>query len=348
MPEKQIFFTMTVSFTLSFVFSAAMVLCGGEIEAILTSFGCAVSTTAWYLCPKQKDTIENQPQFFKVPDRVRMRYRLIFISLFLLIASLANGYLYSREYIGYAFAERLSFDVELTVLGIILAAATVNIRKVPKRLLAFWIVLIALFSLGLFFMISLPNRLDLIARAIIIAAKASLNYILWIDVILVMKRGSFDNIRLFATFIGAQLLSGLFGHCGVALLVKFLHVGEELMLGVVAVLFAAIVTWFIIRELSCAILLDDNQQEATQESLEEHTSRDDLSVVISERYALTKRETEVLGLLLQGYTNAHIGRMLFLSENTIKKHIQHIFNKTGCHAKDEVIDLMHQIKQELE
>lgn len=42
---------------------------------------------------------------------------------------------------------------------------------------------------------------------------------------------------------------------------------------------------------------------------------------------LTRREKEVLDLLLQGRSNAEIADMLYLSEPTVKKHIFHIFRK---------------------
>ncbi len=42
---------------------------------------------------------------------------------------------------------------------------------------------------------------------------------------------------------------------------------------------------------------------------------------------LSKRETEVLGLLAQGLTNAEIGERLYLSEATVKKNISRIVNK---------------------
>lgn len=43
--------------------------------------------------------------------------------------------------------------------------------------------------------------------------------------------------------------------------------------------------------------------------------------------ALTDRETEVLGLIAQGYTNIEIGGLLFISPHTVKSHMINIFNK---------------------
>jgi len=49
---------------------------------------------------------------------------------------------------------------------------------------------------------------------------------------------------------------------------------------------------------------------------------------------LTQREAEILGLIAQGLTNAEIAGRLFLSNHTVKTHINRIFGKTG--SRDRV------------
>jgi DNA-binding NarL/FixJ family response regulator len=49
---------------------------------------------------------------------------------------------------------------------------------------------------------------------------------------------------------------------------------------------------------------------------------------------LTQREVEILGLLAQGLTNPEIAERLFLSNHTVKTHINRIFAKTG--SRDRV------------
>jgi DNA-binding NarL/FixJ family response regulator len=49
---------------------------------------------------------------------------------------------------------------------------------------------------------------------------------------------------------------------------------------------------------------------------------------------LTQREVEILGLIAQGLTNREIADRLFLSNHTIKTHINRIFAKTG--SRDRV------------
>ena len=42
---------------------------------------------------------------------------------------------------------------------------------------------------------------------------------------------------------------------------------------------------------------------------------------------LSKRETEVLRLVVDGYTNPQISQMLNISNNTVKRHLSNLFLK---------------------
>lgn len=52
---------------------------------------------------------------------------------------------------------------------------------------------------------------------------------------------------------------------------------------------------------------------------------------------LTKRELDVVLLLREGYSNAKIGEILYISEGTIKKHLSNIFGKLDLCSRTEVM-----------
>jgi DNA-binding NarL/FixJ family response regulator len=54
---------------------------------------------------------------------------------------------------------------------------------------------------------------------------------------------------------------------------------------------------------------------------------------MSELNALTDREREVLDLLAQGLTNKEIAEKLFITTNTVKRHLKAIFEKLGVHTR---------------
>lgn len=54
-------------------------------------------------------------------------------------------------------------------------------------------------------------------------------------------------------------------------------------------------------------------------------------------FCLTKREIEILVNLFDGLKNAEIAENLFISEITVKKHLQHIFEKIGVNSRTALI-----------
>lgn len=64
---------------------------------------------------------------------------------------------------------------------------------------------------------------------------------------------------------------------------------------------------------------------------------EDAVAVIARKYDLSTREEEVLNLLNQGQSNPQIAGELSISENTVKRHINHIFRKTETQSRHEII-----------
>jgi DNA-binding NarL/FixJ family response regulator len=57
---------------------------------------------------------------------------------------------------------------------------------------------------------------------------------------------------------------------------------------------------------------------------------------------LTTREAEVLKLLAAGLSNGEIARELFISDHTVKTHINHLFSKTGSRDRAQAIRYAHE------
>jgi DNA-binding NarL/FixJ family response regulator len=62
---------------------------------------------------------------------------------------------------------------------------------------------------------------------------------------------------------------------------------------------------------------------------------------------LSPRERQVLALLSRGWDNARIGRDLFISQHTVRTHIQNILEKLGMHSKLEAATFAMQRSMEL-
>ena len=62
------------------------------------------------------------------------------------------------------------------------------------------------------------------------------------------------------------------------------------------------------------------------------------AVPLPVEHDLTERELEVLGLIAHGLTNARIAAQMVVTENTVKKHINHIFSKLQARDRTQAVD----------
>lgn len=56
----------------------------------------------------------------------------------------------------------------------------------------------------------------------------------------------------------------------------------------------------------------------------------------SKSFGLTRRELDIIRAVLDGDTNREIGKRLAISENTVKRHLMHIYNKMGVSTRVEL------------
>ncbi len=60
---------------------------------------------------------------------------------------------------------------------------------------------------------------------------------------------------------------------------------------------------------------------------------DDAAAAVDDGGPLTAKELEVLGLLAQGHSNKQIARALYVSDATVKTHLQHIYAKLEVQSR---------------
>jgi DNA-binding CsgD family transcriptional regulator len=98
-----------------------------------------------------------------------------------------------------------------------------------------------------------------------------------------------------------------------------------------------------LRTLSTYMLSQPNNKEGLQSGVWSKRV-----AALSKECLLSPKETEVLFLLAKGRNADYIQTKLVVSRHTAKAHIYHIYQKTGVHSRQALIDLLESIEIEYE
>ena len=88
----------------------------------------------------------------------------------------------------------------------------------------------------------------------------------------------------------------------------------------------------------------DNSAIASTTAAPENTTPEDPLEIrcaqIAEHYSLTTREAEIFSYLAHGRSATYTAKELYVSAETVKVHIKHIYEKLGVHSRDELLNLV--------
>ena len=67
---------------------------------------------------------------------------------------------------------------------------------------------------------------------------------------------------------------------------------------------------------------------------------------LEEEFGISQREKEVLYYLARGYNHGYIARKLFISENTVRTHVRHIYTKLDVNSREGLLDFIDGVDAE--
>ena len=134
----------------------------------------------------------------------------------------------------------------------------------------------------------------------------------------------------------------IYGLCGGMLIVllkliefRFLVVAHSIEIygGLIAAIFAGVGIWLGLKltKKKEVVVVKEVPVPAIQPfALNEQRLRD---------LGITRRELEILELIAQGLSNREIAEKLFVSENTVKTHSSHLFDKLSARRRTQAVQI---------
>ena len=204
-----------------------------------------------------------------------------------------------------------------------------------KRTLAQVLFLVTIISLSLVFSYQISEEFTLM---MVITASVSLHLMAWLFALEIIRQGGVPARLSFAILYGSTC-------SGAALSVLPMKLSPSIdgLLSSSAVWPVAIVASFAIAYSFWPSKKDIESHMVASSGASNDIEYDAFQTAcqrIAEQYALSPRETEVLGLIAQGRSIAYIGEVLYISPNTAKSHRRRLYEKLGAHKNQEVISLV--------
>lgn len=78
---------------------------------------------------------------------------------------------------------------------------------------------------------------------------------------------------------------------------------------------------------------------ADDDSMTENNKKN-ISYLLRSNYHMTSREIEITGLIFKGMKNEEIADQLAIAENTVKKHVSHVYDKLGVNGRPQLIQFI--------
>lgn len=82
-----------------------------------------------------------------------------------------------------------------------------------------------------------------------------------------------------------------------------------------------------------------NQRVYNIHALAKQTDAGDIFERFADSYKFSRREKDVMRLLISEKTNTEIAELLYISESTVKFHIHNLLKKTGSGNRTELLAL---------
>lgn len=235
-----------------------------------------------------------------------------------------------------------ALSLPVSILVVTVSFVLIFIKHKLNQLHAVWLV-IPVMVVGVSLAVFFGSDLLVFAFALMFSARIIAETELITHFVTISKKNELQSILLFGRGFFVLSLGELAGTIIGALIASFQTAAFLFVLLLVVNLFVIVLVLSIIRvnkELSLQVQEDASRgQEADSRFLQ---PKDSVMKDFGDKHSLSKREVEVLEYLLAGRNTPYIAEKLTISRSTVHTHIKHIYEKTGVHARQDLLDLIEE------
>lgn len=183
------------------------------------------------------------------------------------------------------------------------------------------------------------SSLQLPARLLVAIGYAGFDLLVWAVAARSANRNLGDAVRSIAIVIGAQQVGIALGVLGnMAIGVAGMDAEATGIALVVANYLLLVVAYVLVRRYADKIM--EAPEKPAPAAAPQAFDQQERVQAFASTYGLTSRETDVLQLLAEGRNVPYIAEKFVVSENTVKSHVRHIYEKCGFHNRQELLDAL--------
>lgn len=285
---------------------------------------------------KQQPPLEREPRIYYEGSRTSVPWRvLVGVAVYSIIIGIIRTMPVEASFFSYEAQIFVHHGAEIIIAALVLW--WVFMRHGLLRFSGLWRMILLFTATGLFFLPIIGSQGAGLALVLIDIAQTLVVMLFWVMLADVAHHSSVSPYTIFGSGWMAYSLSFAVGEI-IGKVVGAYDVGLNVLL--LMAYFLTLAAVFALNENSLAQrrIFADLDIPVPEKSL--YGSIDAGSVTLGEKHGLTAREIEVLQLLCKGRSKAYIAENLFISENTVRSHSKHIYEKLQVHSKQEILDLI--------
>lgn len=248
----------------------------------------------------------------------------------------------SYDYLPTAAASQIRFVANL-VTALVLLALSAFLK--PVKTVAMFRLVLPVTAVGFVLYLGFPSSLGFIALAVSGMGRKLFDILTWVVVAQAVREYAWNANRCFGFLIAAKNMGYLLGLllANTALDYGSGAVGVGMAVPVLLLVLVVMFFWLFPEGTIDQLF---NPVEARPLPEPARASIEERAAAVARLFGLTPRETEVLGLLARGRTQAVIAEKMGVSAGTVHTHIVHVYQKLGIGKQQELIEMVETFEPE--